>query len=248
MEAPPSCLPLPGEGDRGPFLDSFLPSYRPLHDRARRLRPLPRAPASRAGVRATRISCWRGPWRIWTSGSPRPELSNVLDVGTPTPAATALLRRRRRSVVRLAPIPERGAALGDEAPPLRGRAFRSRRVAARPSGRERPARSAPADPPGAEAGRALRRLPPRRATLTELRQSFMAAESEIEAARAPGGALCRPARPRHAAAAGRLRAPGRRQRHAPGAVRRPVRAHARPAGDGAHALQDRSRKPLRRAT
>ena len=31
------------------------------------------------------------------------DFSDVLDIGTPTPAAAALMRRRQRSVVRLAP-------------------------------------------------------------------------------------------------------------------------------------------------
>src|SRR5215213_5908104 len=38
----------------------------------------------------------------------------ALDVGTPTPAAAAVLRRRAGAVVRLAPLPEPAAVVGDE--------------------------------------------------------------------------------------------------------------------------------------
>ena len=183
MERRHPVSPLPWRGDRGPFLDSFLPSYRPcmtapvVFDRSlvrRRLaRALRRGYADFLLARAVEDLDERlAPvlrTRTFSTSARRPP--------RPRSAAAPAVGRA------FAPIPEKGAALSDEERlPFAERAFRSRRVAARPSGRERPARSAPADPPGAQAGRALRRLPPRRAALRELRQSFMAAEIEIEGA------------------------------------------------------------------
>jgi SAM-dependent methyltransferase len=179
------------------------------------------------------------------------DFSNVLDVGTPTPAATALLRRRRRSVVRLAPIPERGAALGDEERlPFAGEHF-DLAVSLL-------ALQAVNDLPGALL-QIRRVLKPDGlfvgcllggATLTELRQSFMAAESEIEGGASPRVAPFADLRDlgtllqRAGFALPVVDSDTLRVRYGdPFALMRDLRAMGL-----TNPLQDRSRKPLRRAT
>jgi SAM-dependent methyltransferase len=110
----------------------------------------------------------------------------ALDVATPTPAAADRLRRRGHAVVRLAPTAEPGAVLGDEESlPFAGERF-DLVVSLL-------ALQAVNDLPGALV-QIRRALKPDGlflgcllggATLTELRQSFTAAEAEIEGGVSP---------------------------------------------------------------
>ena len=78
-------------------------------------------------------------------------------------------------------------------------------------------------------------------TLTELRQSFAAAEAECEGGVSPRvAALCRSARSRRAAAARGLCAAGHRRRSRRGALRQRVRADGRSAADGRDQYPDRA--------
>jgi SAM-dependent methyltransferase len=112
----------------------------------------------------------------------------ALDIGTPTPAAAGLLRRsgRAETVIRLAPVPEPGAVLGDEeALPFAGERF-DLAVSLL-------ALHAVNDLPGALV-QIRRALKPDGlfigcllggATLTELRQAFTQAEAEMEGGASP---------------------------------------------------------------
>jgi SAM-dependent methyltransferase len=179
------------------------------------------------------------------------DFSDVLDIGTPTPAAAALMRRRQRSVVRLAPTPEKGAALGDEERlPFAGERF-DLAVSLL-------ALQAVNDLPGALL-QIRRVLKPDGlfvgcllggATLTELRQSFMAAESEIEGGASPRVAPFADLRDlgtllqRAGFALPVVDSDTLRVRYGdPFALMRDLRAMGL-----TNPLQDRSRKPLRRAT
>ncbi len=179
------------------------------------------------------------------------DFSDVLDIGTPTPAAAALMRRRQRSVVRLAPTPEKGAALGDEERlPFAGERF-DLAVSLL-------ALQAVNDLPGALL-QIRRVLKPDGlfvgcllggATLTELRQSFMAAESEIEGGASPRVAPFADLRDlgtllqRAGFALPVVDSDTLRVRYGdPFALMRDLRAMGL-----SNPLQDRRRKPLRRAT
>lgn len=179
------------------------------------------------------------------------DFSDVLDIGTPTPAAATLLRRRRRSVVRLAPTPEKGAALGDEEYlPFAGERF-DLAVSLL-------ALQAVNDLPGALL-QIRRVLKPDGLfvgcllggeTLTELRQSFMAAEAEIEGGLSPRVAPFADLRDlgtllqRAGFALPVVDSETLRVRYGdPFALMRDLRAMGL-----TNSLQDRRRKPLRRVT
>lgn len=112
----------------------------------------------------------------------------ALDIGTPTPAAADLLRRSGRvgTVLRLAPIPEPGAVLGDEEMlPFAGERFdlavslfALQTVNDLPGALIQIRRAL--KPDGLFIGCLLGG-----ATLTELRQAFMAAEVEVEGGASP---------------------------------------------------------------
>ncbi len=114
------------------------------------------------------------------------EFPAALDAGTPTAAAADLLRRRGHAVTRLAPVAEPGAVLGDEERlPFGGEQF-DLAVSLL-------SLHAANDLPGAlvQLRRALRPdglfigCVLGGATLTELRQSFTAAEAEVEGGVSP---------------------------------------------------------------
>ncbi|HEX2134293.1 MAG TPA: methyltransferase domain-containing protein [Microvirga sp.] len=175
----------------------------------------------------------------------------ALDVGTPTRAALASLAGKAERVVRLAPVPEPGAVLGDEERlPLAGERF-DLAVSLL-------ALQSVNDLPGALV-QIRRALKPDGlfmacllggSTLTELRQAFTRAEAEVEGGASPrvapfadvrelGGLLQRAgfALPVADSETVRVRYPD------PFALMRDLRAMG-----FANALRDRRRTPLRRAT
>jgi SAM-dependent methyltransferase len=181
------------------------------------------------------------------------DFATALDVGTPTPAAAAFLQRsgRAQTVVRLAPTPEPGAVLGDEERlPFAGERFDLAVSLLALHGVN--------DMPGALV-QIRRTLKPDGlfvgcllggSTLTELRQSLVQAEGEIEGGASPRVAPFADVRDlgsllqRAGFALPVTDAESLRVRYAdPFALMRDLRAMGM-----TNALQDRRRAPLRRAT
>jgi hypothetical protein len=131
-----------------------------------------------------------------------------------------LARRRRlgNSLTRQLPLPPESS---------------TSRLAAVAARGQRPSRHADPDPPGAAARRLFLAALAGGGTLAELRESLLAAETELTRRRgAAHPALHRRARRRRPAAARRLRPAGRRHRDDHGALRFDVRPDARPARHG----------------